>query len=1414
MGTYDISRNAFNPKKRYTSVRMQQGRVLTDDDWNENERIGDEDIRRSRVDIIGPYGSPDDGFKIDSFVQPTTITPLNISAFDFSLDVGVLYLGGLRLECPGFTYRLQPDWLEQPVKAYTAPATTHLTNNTRSDLVYLEAWQQPVCAIEDGELFEAALGGPDTTTRVRNMTRVKIFTGLTDNTCADAWTQLQSRWQTDLLGTVGPTYERVPDATLQVICNDGGAPENLCTPTVAGGYLGAENQAIRVQLRANKTFTWGFDDGSPLYRVTVPSNGSSTTVTMITLPKDQYHWPLSGQVVEILPWSAVLANGEKLAGVEGFITTVGTTPYDPGTMQFSLTTALPANFGGNWTNRADQATLPAPEAGPYLYMRVWNRGTDITSLPEILFTPSTTAAAAPVALGNTGLSVQLYGTEFVAGDHWIIAARPDTPDQVVPWALELQNGVPRMGIRRFFAPLGIIQWTNTGGVISGAIIHDCRKTFRPLTEQECCCTFTVGDGITSFGDFTAIEDAIAALPTAGGKICVLAGQHQANAVISGLSNVEICGCGAASKVVPRAANLTQPIFQIISSQSIEICSLSLMSQTGTAITVVNDANNDPTDGIVIRDNDITAGVYAITIDIGSNPAGNSGTCIQDNRIGMLDQAGGMPAIFVLADDVLIGHNRIVVVPAPDPNDPNDNRGTTDPTGGLFNPCGAAASLYKTPGLWAPIMKNIATYVKYYLPPTGYVKTYTTPGGIQIGSTSERVKIIGNFIVGGSGNGITLGHLFTKADNDPASLTHYFVVSSYNDAGAPTQEYLNTNLNDTLYDIEILENNITKMGLSGIGVPGVFSMANIGVMYTVKGLLIARNLITECVQQPQAILQQQAYINITNEVGFGGIVLASCAQTIIRENQITGNGLNNEYPICGICVRYVEEIEISNNRILNNGVISSTSEKEMATGVVGGIVIQMAFQSPNTGNISDAAAPGFDGTPAAIIRENIVDQPSGNALSLIAIGPVAVDGNQFTSRGLGNTKAATRLIGAVFILNLGIAGDRLPSLVLSTGSFSGLNNISPTSGAVVATDSKGLNTYLANYDYFPNGNILFVDNQVTLDLRVQTKELFLCSQLVATLDDIGYLNNQSACIGFTATEQTTTDGSILDGFLLGVTIRGNNNRFSEGLSLTQVSLLAVGTACTVAFNQATHCVLVVGEKVIPADIAGNNIIFSNTDTCTTLQTDLKRAFNAASTNDTSTAGQIATSLGDIDTQRASQLGTLQSLQTVTSASEVKEQKRLTVKYGATDSTVVDLNARIALQPKINTSLGQETTRLQVKTPAFDGTAWQLSGRVFEADGKAAGDVAVFLTDDGKHAVEGIDYSWTTALGAYVINVPATSIAGLKDKYKTLRLAVSDANQKILYVGKDTLTPTGATVTNTYIYIEGEIRTPPPSVNVNL
>lgn len=54
----DLSRDTFDPAQHYSAVRLQQGRVVTDADWNEQADIGRYRAQRQTLDIIGPCGGP------------------------------------------------------------------------------------------------------------------------------------------------------------------------------------------------------------------------------------------------------------------------------------------------------------------------------------------------------------------------------------------------------------------------------------------------------------------------------------------------------------------------------------------------------------------------------------------------------------------------------------------------------------------------------------------------------------------------------------------------------------------------------------------------------------------------------------------------------------------------------------------------------------------------------------------------------------------------------------------------------------------------------------------------------------------------------------------------------------------------------------------------------------------------------------------------------------------------------------------------------------------------------------------------------------------------------------------------------------------------------------------------------------
>jgi uncharacterized protein DUF6519 len=544
----DLSRSAFDvhKPKHWSSVQAQQGRLLTDDDFNEADEITKEDIRRTRADVVGASGSPDDGFMITN----PRVTGFQI---DFDLSPGTIYVGGLRVTLEATeAFSLQKDWLQQA--ATDRPA---LTKRERIDQVYLEVWQQPVTSTEDGELREVALGGPDTSVRLRTMRRVHVLPDVGSESCSAGWAKV-----TASVG-LGPDNERTNDATLRVGYLPNTAPAaNLCSPSVQSGYLGAENQAIRVEVGSGgNTLLWGFDNASPLYRVTVTTDvAGAQVIHFLQPPKDEASWPLAEQVVELLPWSAVLPNGEKVAETNGGFLAKVSAAYDPNAQTIKVLPVVPATFGTTWQSRSDAASIGTASTS-FFYLRAWNRGADIASQPEIPFTPGT-----PVELKNTGITVTVTGTTMRPGDFWIIAARPESPAKVVPWALE--SGQLAKGIRRFYAPLGLIHWRPLG--IQTA--YDCRNTFAPLIDPRgCCVTLTPGSSWQHTVDELAGEDDIC--------LCFSPGDYTTTKTIV-LSNkhVQVHGTGPGSRL--RGIGL-ENVLQFNGCASVELTDLSVTADTAS-----------------------------------------------------------------------------------------------------------------------------------------------------------------------------------------------------------------------------------------------------------------------------------------------------------------------------------------------------------------------------------------------------------------------------------------------------------------------------------------------------------------------------------------------------------------------------------------------------------------------------------------------------------------------------------------------------------------------------------------------------------------------------------------------------------------------------------------------------------------
>ncbi|HFE44354.1 MAG TPA: hypothetical protein ENJ18_02525, partial [Nannocystis exedens] len=570
----DISRHLLQPEKHYSGLRLQQGRIILDSDFNESAMIAGEDQRLVVADVVGPHGSSDDGFKVAS---------VSLIDYDFTIVAGSYYVGGLRLVLGADeTFLAQQDWLQSSRSDVSLPT---LPNVLRDDLLYMVAWEQEVSGVEDQEIVEQALGGPDTSVRVRRMRRVYAHTSAPAD-CSDAFADLKTSLTKAGLHTFDErTGELISAALLKVGPSNSGAIQDLCQSPGKSGYIGAENQAIRIQLIDTNRFIWSYDNASPLYRISLPAEVDTDVyeLAFITPPKDQAHHPLMDEVLEILPWGASLPNGEVAADhsiaadIGGGLFARVKSPYNPitNTVEVSL-------IGADLQPFVEWLELNAPPEDRFLFLRHWRPG-DAGGTTGLHFDPDI-----PVELVGSGLQVT-FTNEGIIGDTWIITARPSTPEIVLPWDLdEFKSGAPPHAPRRFYAPLAMLHWAIVDDQL-GVSVESCRRTFRSLTEQGGCCTVTVGDGDQSFGDYRTISDALAALPPAGGKVCVLPGIYDERIVLTDRSDITIEGCESRTIIrTPADNNTSEGLLTLTGCQRITIRSLAIEATAQIGILLMPD----------------------------------------------------------------------------------------------------------------------------------------------------------------------------------------------------------------------------------------------------------------------------------------------------------------------------------------------------------------------------------------------------------------------------------------------------------------------------------------------------------------------------------------------------------------------------------------------------------------------------------------------------------------------------------------------------------------------------------------------------------------------------------------------------------------------------------------------------------
>jgi hypothetical protein len=498
----DRARVSYDPSRQWRGLVAQQGRVTLEADVNEAADIASEAQRAAVADIVGPCGTPDGGYAVTAI--PATGGPSGSTPGDLSIGAGVLYVGGERLELvSAVTYSAQPDWLDDASDPlWQAPA---VPPGDTGELVYLLATEQEVSAVEDPALSDVALGGPDTMQRTRILQHF-VRTATDATSCAGAWQQLEAAWASQGF-TFDPASMRLAStASLLVSFETTPGEPNLCEPVAAGGYLGAENQLIRVQVagvdaKGAPSIVWGYDDATFLYRIgsaVTDATADTTTVTLVETPVDSYHYPQATQYVEVLRDAAELTAADYIASATGWVSAL-TTAYNPSTGTVVIGGTPPAAY------------LDPAAPTPQLYLRVWQG-----SAPA--------PAGSPVALGDTGVQVTLTspGGTFHAGDFWRFALRPGVPSLTYPARIAV-TAQPPDGPAVWSCPLAFIAWADGTPTVSG-----CVPPFDNLVELTqhlggCCSTEIEPGDVAGGASLQAVVDRYGLQGDA--TICLLPGTY-------------------------------------------------------------------------------------------------------------------------------------------------------------------------------------------------------------------------------------------------------------------------------------------------------------------------------------------------------------------------------------------------------------------------------------------------------------------------------------------------------------------------------------------------------------------------------------------------------------------------------------------------------------------------------------------------------------------------------------------------------------------------------------------------------------------------------------------------------------------------------------------------------------------------
>lgn len=538
----DFSRVTFDAENHYSRVLYQQGRVLTDADFNEQQAIGQHHARAQATHAVGRTGTPSRDAIGGRPLPLGGFAPRIADDGGLAVGAGHYYVEGFLCENEAeVSYGSQPNLPGAPKIAERLEAESATVG-----LIYLDVFERLRTALDRPELRESVLAGPDTTARAEVVWQLKVeplpsialgASARTDlaaraeaivplreahagaETEADRFAALRElREATRALAAVAAasgiscdaepeewaalTAPRSPRMAVETppVAPDAGP----CDAPPDAGFLGRENQLYLVEVhsipgdgrRAGARFKWSRENGSvvaAVNRVGFATSGEAAgrDLGVDSTGRDAYLG--FGQS----DWVEYVDDLQELTEGPGDLRRIAA---DPEGNAIELDADVTVRFGlGPRLRRWDQAS----ETRRRTTTATDTVANDASGVPM-------NAADDIWLLLEDNIWVSFADESYRPGDYWTFAARAASGTVEGPSGFR-----PADGVRHHYARLGYLLLGADGRL---HVLLDCRPLFPALTAIT-AADVSFDDSKCDLADAETVQDAIERLCHRGGGGC-------------------------------------------------------------------------------------------------------------------------------------------------------------------------------------------------------------------------------------------------------------------------------------------------------------------------------------------------------------------------------------------------------------------------------------------------------------------------------------------------------------------------------------------------------------------------------------------------------------------------------------------------------------------------------------------------------------------------------------------------------------------------------------------------------------------------------------------------------------------------------------------------------------------------------